>query len=337
MSGKPLEDLRRITFGLEKMAGDPPAPVPPIVDASGLAQDQFGRTPEAQGRDWLVDQRARLVRQDMYNQAVRLGLTAAGAGMAWRGLQGLLSGPRRKSRRPTTPTVGIKVGQDTAQPRPKVVLSPEQIPAPLPDPTKNPLQFNMGGYGARDWRELPWGIPAVGAAVLGGGMLGYKGVDWLLRKRKEKELSRATERQKARYEAAMSKISGKLDRLFDILNTEAGAEKLAKLIDLGGGSIKAGADNKSGQPAIPPAGSIDLLPSVVGDWAPKLSPGAFGIGAGTLLAGGGLAALWAHRKAHEYFKKRQPSRLLQKAREDVARSEFERSPIVPVAVVGEDD
>lgn len=325
-----------------------PAPYQgPQIDVSRLSPvDPSGakRTPEQRAMDWAHARHAAFVRQDMYNKAVQLGTYGLGLGAAWGGLQGTLGLLRREKKKSPKSVLEVKTGQfDTpTTPRKTFQLADADVPAPVPDPGKSPVGYMLGGYGADKWYQSPLGIPLAGAAIYGGARLGHGVTDWLMRRRRDDEQERQIARQKARYEAAMRKISSKLDRLAEILETPEGRQKLAAILEPKQPARDAEAMTKQAAPGQAP-GAITLpklFGSLTGGAASldptelSLDPRTVGPVVGALLAGGGLSALWAHQRANEYFKKRQPAQVLRKAQEEQEEEEFRRAPRVPITLTG---
>lgn len=311
-----------------------------VIDATALSPEpDGGRSIERQISDWSADRQRGLVTSQLYNNAFKLGIGGLGAGMALRGLQGLVGTARRRRRTPgeSTTTIGIKAAEAPPSPR-TIRLTSAQIPKNVPDQVTSPLSYSLGGYGATSPLNHPLGIPLMGAATVGGLGLGYKAIDSLMRRHRKSELDRDTARQKARYEAAMAKVSGALDQLYDTLQTPEGRQKVAALVRTTGVTNAESAlrDQKSAE--VGNVGIPVLSPMLESVGLPgSISPQTAGVGAGALLGLGGLGALWAHQKAYDYSRKRQPSYVLRKAKDELARQEFERAPAVPVSLQDQDD
>lgn len=259
--------------------------------------EPYGRSPDRQLSDWADTMRRDQMRSQLWGDAARYGGMALGAGAAWRGLQGLGGLFHRRKKRDKTEEVVLPA--KTAE-----TIVPPSVP-PVPDPVHSPTAYTLHGFGAKSPMGLPEAVPLLGAAIAGGAVLGNKGVDWLMARRRKKELDANLERQKARYQAAMQKISSDLDLIYDTLQSpvEAGRveEVVKSAVEIPGSVLGVGHDN---------AGKI----------------------LGLLTAAGGLAALGAHNMTYNYMKRREPSAVLSKALEQQKRQRFALNPVVPVSV-----
>jgi hypothetical protein len=159
-----------------------------------------------------------------------VALTGAGMGMGLRGLLGLLSLARRNIVKP-----------QTSVPAPTEI----DIPAEVEEEKKADALGFLKGDDASSKSGMPWYIPA----LLGGGALGaaggYKGMDWLLDRRRKKEIDDQLADAKAEYEQALSEATGgrklaadasltrDLDTIFDAVEKQ-GMEKEATFADSAG-------------------------------------------------------------------------------------------------------
>lgn len=83
----------------------------------------------------------------------------------------------------------------------------------------DPLKWFKGDY-AGDKTAVPWAIPATVAATVGGGMLGWGGLDKVLDRRRRLAVDQELNDAKREYEAAImgkqgSVLGAELDRLYD--------------------------------------------------------------------------------------------------------------------------
>lgn len=162
-------------------------------------------------------QHASLMRQQAMDAIKRLGLTMAGVGIGWRGLEGL-----------------VNLGRRNLKPRPQSLLQEHYVEVPAPRREKRssgeeswlgqawqgftqPFSDAWQGSVSHPAR-IPWFPPAaagVGAAGLYGG---YKLTDKLLDQRRQADLDQELEESRREYELALrggSKLAEELDRLCD--------------------------------------------------------------------------------------------------------------------------
>lgn len=151
---------------------------------------------------------------DTVSSVGRFGLAAAGIGASTRLLQEVLAANRATKQRKNLNLVSIPAGMKMAQ---------AAVPAPAPalpgsavadlNPLGRPLyrdplnpgeQYRALGHRASNFLEVPWAIPAAGAAVAVGGLGAYSLLDNLLNARRKKDLKDEVDDAKGEFESALS-------------------------------------------------------------------------------------------------------------------------------------
>lgn len=193
--------LARIKEAKEKKANDP------STEAFGNALQQMS---------------ANQLKTDAFGDVRNMGLAALGAGVAGRGLMGLIQTIRSNRAKKTR-------------------SGPAYLPLPFPAKAANFLE----GDNAASKAGIPWYGPAMLLGGLGGLGLGWKGMDAVLNKRRERAIKGEMETAKQEFHDAllsqydepvkmhpqllskkaedantMTKVGAALDELFDTVQTE---------------------------------------------------------------------------------------------------------------------
>lgn len=229
--------------------------------------------------DWALAQKAK---EEVLRNAIRYGVAGLGVGAAGRGIQGLLNqfgrmlSTPRVARKPSIVDIPVPAAEEE-----------EKVAQTVPDWITSPVQNTRDwllGRKAKSVHDVPFGwIPSfvAGTAGVTGG---WKGMDYLLDRAREREAKERERLARKEYEQtllAQSKlgqaIHAELDQLYEKLSEDQ-REEVEKAADLAAG-----------------------LSNIAGLWA---------------LLSGGLSGLWAY----EATKSRQRSALLEKARKKYVRT-----------------
>lgn len=173
--------------------------------------------PKASPGDMAIDT---AVAQDANKQVIQnvlaSALAAAGAGAGVRGLQGL----------------GELVGRATRKPVPSL-SAPALVPVPTQYPRRDEKRANVktasppapklppasAPYSFRQLTDVnPMYPTALGIGMIGGGLGGYKLIDWLLNKRRKEELDSELQAAKQEYTNVLMNKNSEYDRLHNALD-----------------------------------------------------------------------------------------------------------------------
>lgn len=208
---------------------------------------------------------------------------------------------RRRPRIPGAAGTAIRPVQAVAA-RPKVANAGGSPAANLLGLTKDPADATptttgewLAGHGANPnsslgKAQLPWYLPAVGLGAVGAGLAGYKGMDWLLNKKRKMDLNAELDDAKAEYQQALLDMYD--PQRVKLLKAGSAADALNRDLDALAAAV-VGREKRADETWTDWAGRHlgSVLPDDVGGRARSLGSSLGGAGLGlyaTLAAGLGL-------------------------------------------------
>jgi len=272
---------------------------------TGLVLSWSKRASSDYALNMLKEERADLIKRQLSATAIKTLGAAAAVGAGWRALLGLVG-----------PLVTKEMSPEAAVLHTSLVPHTVQVEPLVDEKKKTKAQQKSAGVGdffegrsATDITSHPLGFPLLAGSILLGHYGGYRLVDWLLRKQRDREDAVEVEKAKEEYEKA-------LRRSFSI-----GKQP-----------------RKDAEAASPLAEALDRFAAEMEKQAVfGLDPESLGRAVGLYLALAGAMAVPAATTMYDYVRKRQPEYLLSKAiKHQRAALAQERPPSVVVDVLGED-